>query len=253
MSRRGFRDDAIYFARDPAIRAHTRTRPRPRPGHGSRRLTVRKPGIVPGWQADWVQATSGIEHERAVLAGELADLTGTEPAAAERAMVLVHERHPVGRRNLVSVLATVAQLNALLSAMPSAERRDYLTRTQGDGRTRLDRLLGGELDRVAGQICDEVAGPYDVPWDGNWPCSRPRPRGRIPAAARPGDVLAGGDGGGTRIKIRVVVVDDDVLTGEEVRDSWRDPPSQDVWLATYRRLERLYPGEIPPPPGTGNQ
>jgi hypothetical protein len=196
-----------------------------------------------------VQAAPGIDHERAVLAGKLAGLTGTESAAAERAIVLVHERPPASRRNLVSVLATVAQLNALLSAMPDAERRDYLTRTQTDGRTRLDRLLGGELDWVAGQICDEAAGPYDVPWDGNWPSPRPGLRGRIPASAKAGDVLVGGDGGGTRIQIRVIDDDDGVLTGEEVPGSWRDPPSEDVWLATYRRLESLYPGEIPPLPG----
>ncbi len=197
-----------------------------------------------------MQAASGIEHERAVVAGEFAGLTGLEPAAAERAIVLAHERHPVGRRNLVSVLATVAHLNALLAAMPDAERRDYLTQTQSDGRTRLDRLLGGEFDRVAGQICDEVAGPYDVSWDGNWPSSRPRLRGRIPASATPGDVLVGGDGGGTRIEIRVVEDNDGVLTGEEIPDSWRDPPLEDVWGATYRRLEHLYPGEIPLLPGT---
>jgi hypothetical protein len=195
-----------------------------------------------------VQGAPGIDHERAVLAGELAGLTGTEPAAVEGAIVLFHERHPVGRRNLISVLATVAQLNALLAATPDAVRRDYLTRTQGDGRTRFDRLLGGELDRVAAQICDEAAGPYDMSWDGNWPSSRPRLRGRIPASARAGDVLAGGDGAGTRIAIRVVEDDDGMLTGQEVPDSWRDPPFEDVWLAIYRRLERLYPGEIPLPP-----
>jgi hypothetical protein len=195
-----------------------------------------------------VQGAPGIDHERAVLAGELAGLTGTEPAAVERAIVLFHERHSVGRRNLISVLATVAQLNALLAATPDAVRRDYLTRTQGDGRTRLDRLLGGELDRVAAQICDEAPGPYDMSWDGNWPSSRPRLRGRIPASARAGDVLAGGDGAGTRIAIRVVEDDDGMLTGQEVPDSWRDPPFEGVWLTIYRRLERLYPGEIPLPP-----
>jgi len=194
-----------------------------------------------------VNGASGIDDERAALARELAGLTGTEPAAAERAIVLLHQRHPVGRRNLVSVLATVAQLNALLAAAPEAERRDFLTRTHSDGRTRLERLLGGELDGVAVQICDAVAGPYDVWWDGNWPSPRPRLRGRIPASARAGDVLTGGDGGGTRIAIRVVEDDDGVLTGEEVPGSWRDPPFEDVWLATYSRLERLYPGEIPPP------
>jgi hypothetical protein len=192
-----------------------------------------------------VNGASGIDHERAVLAGELAGLTGTEPAAVERAIVLCHERHPVGRRNLVSVLATVTQLNALLAAATGSERRDYLTRTQSDGRTRLDWLLSGELDRVTAQICDAAAGPYDVSWDGNWPNPRPRLRGRIPASARAGDVLAGGDGGGTRIAIRVIEDDDGVLTGKEVPDSWSDPPFEDSWLATYSRLERLYPGEIP--------
>lgn len=195
-----------------------------------------------------MQGASGTDHERAVLAGELAGLTGPEPVAVERAIARFHERHPVGRRNLVSVLATVAQLNALLAATPDVERRDYLTRTQADGRTWLDRLLGGELDRVAAQICDAAAGPYDVSWDGNWPSLRPRLRGRIPASARAGDVLAGGDGAGSRIAIRVVEDDDGMLTGEEVPDSWRDPPFEDVWLATYRRLERLYRGEIPLPP-----
>jgi hypothetical protein len=70
--------------------------------------------------------------------------------------------------------------------------------------------------------------------------------GRIPASARVGDVLAGGDG--ARIAIRVVADDDGMLTGREVPDSWRDPLFEDVWLAMYRRLERLYPGEIPLPP-----
>lgn len=93
------------------------------------------------------------------------------------------------------------------------------------------------------------SGPYDVQWDGNWHSSLPRLRGRIPASAKAGDILVSGDGGGTRIEIRVVEDDDGVLTGEEVRDSWRDPPFEDVWLAAYRRLESLYPKEIPPLPG----
>jgi hypothetical protein len=164
--------------------------------------------------------------------------------------VLAHRRHAVDRRNLVSILATTAWLNALLAAIPDAERRSSLTRGQSDGRTRLDWLLGGELTRVAGQISDEVAGPYDVLWDGNWPSARPRLRGRMPTSAKVGDVLVGGDGGGARIEIRVVEDDDGVLTGEEVLDSWRDPPSEDVWVAAYRRLERQYPDEIPPLPGT---
>lgn len=60
-------------------------------------------------------------------------------------------------------------------------------------------------------------------------------------------MLAGGDGGGTRIQIRVVEDDDGVRTGTEVPGSWRDPPFEDVWTATYQHLERLYPEEIPFP------
>ncbi len=70
----------------------------------------------------------------------------------------------------------VRELRELTRYRILCRRRDYLTRTQGDGRTRLDRLLGGELDRIAAQICDETAGPYDMSWDGNWPSSRPRLR-----------------------------------------------------------------------------
>jgi hypothetical protein len=195
-----------------------------------------------------VHGASGIDHERAVLAGELAGLTGTEPAVAERAIVLLHERYPAVRRNLVSALATVAQLTALLAATPEAERRDYLTRTQSDGRTRLSWLLGGELDRVTAQICDATAGQYDVSWDGNWPSSRPRLRGPDPGIFQGGRCPGRRRRRRHRIAIRVVEDDDGVLIGEEVPDSWRDPPFEDVWLATYRRLERLYPGEVPLPP-----
>jgi hypothetical protein len=66
-----------------------------------------------------------------------------------------------------------------------------------------------------------------VSWDSNWPSPRPRLRGRIPASARAEDVLAGGGGAGSRIAIRVVEDDGGMLTGEEVSDSWRDPPFED--------------------------
>jgi hypothetical protein len=193
--------------------------------------------------------TPPIDHEERALAAALGRLIRRQSSEIENAIRLVRERPPVERRNRVSVLATVAHLNALLAAMTAKERSDHLARSGADGRERLDRLLAGELDRVAVEICDDVAGPYDVDWDGNWPSARPRLRGRIPASAAPGDVIVGGDGGGTRIDIRVTKDDDGVLTGAEVADTWRDPPLEEVWLATYRRLEALYPDEIPPPPG----
>src|SRR5262249_18666776 len=138
---------------------------------------------------------------------------------------------------------------ALLSAMPSAKRRDYLTRTQSDGRTRLDRLVGGELDRGAGQICGEGAGPYDVEWDGKLASSLPRLRGRIPAAAQAGEGPGGGAGGGTRTKRRGGEEDAGVLRGGEVPGGGGAPPSEVFGLPTSGLPETLYPGETPPLPG----
>jgi hypothetical protein len=60
-------------------------------------------------------------------------------------------------------------------------------------------------------------------------------------------VLIGGDGGGTRIDIEVVEEDDGTLTGLPLfPDTWRDPPLEEVFIETYRRLERSYPDEVPP-------
>ena len=72
--------------------------------------------------------------------------------------------------------------------------------------------------------------------------------GPDPGICQSGRCTRSGDGAGTRIAIRVVEDDDGMLTGQEVPDSWRDPPFEGVWLAIYRRLERPYPGEIPLPP-----
>jgi hypothetical protein len=33
--------------------------------------------------------------------------------------------------------------------------------------------------------------------------------------------------------------------GPRLSETWRDPPFEDVWLETYRRLETLYPDEVP--------
>jgi hypothetical protein len=39
---------------------------------------------------------------------------------------------------------------------------------------------------------------------------------------------------------------DGVLTAEAIADTWRDPPLEEVWLETYRRLAERYPEEVPP-------
>ena len=82
-------------------------------------------------------------------------------------------------------------------------------------------------------------------WDGNWPSAGPHRRGKLPAAARPGDILVGGDGGGVRHQLRVYADEDGVLTAENHGDTWVDPPFEDVWLGEYRRLEAFYPDETP--------
>lgn len=187
----------------------------------------------------------GIEADRAVITRQLAPLLEVTVADVERAILLVHERSDVEERNLVSVLATAAHLAALLTAMSDEGRHACVMHVDKDDRTRRDRALAGELDRVAVEICEEAAGPTDVLWDGNWPSSRKRLRGRIPARFAPGDVIIGGDGGGTRIDILVTEDDDGALTGEHMSDAWRDPPLEDVWVETYRRLERLYAEEVP--------
>jgi len=35
------------------------------------------------------------------------------------------------------------------------------------------------------------------------------------------------------------------LTGDVLSETWKDPPFEDVWTETYRRLEELYPEEVP--------
>ena len=171
---------------------------------------------------------------------------GSAEAEIDRAVLMEYQRPPHERRNMVSVLASAAWLTALLESLPEDKRTSWLREADDTKTTRLDRILRGEIARPAGELSEALADPYDVSWDGNWPNPRPRLRGRMPATARPGDILIGGDGGGTRIDLRVVEDPDGVLTAEIVsQDTWRDPPLEDVWVETYRRLEAAYPQEIP--------
>ena len=189
-----------------------------------------------------------IGDERAEISARLAPLLEASAKEVEAAITLVYERRPPEKRNLISVLATAEHFWALLFSL-SAEKRRGVLAEEASGMARRDRALNGELDRVAVAICDDIAGPYDVAWDGNWPSARPRPPGKIPEGAEPGDIIVGGDGGGTRIDIAVLEDDDGTMSGEAVPDTWRDPPLEDVWLSTYRRLKHLYPQEEPRLPG----
>jgi hypothetical protein len=186
-----------------------------------------------------------IQDERRVLAARLARAIAASADDVDRAIVLRHESWPTEKRNIVSTLSTVAWIEALLDALDQSRRESFLTEPDKEGKTPLARLLSGDFS-VSGDLAELQAGPFDVYWDGNWPDSvaRKRLRGRMPAGARLDDVVIGSDGGGTRIKIRVVE-DNGVLTGDVLDETWTDPPLEDVWSDTYSRLEALYPEEIP--------
>lgn len=186
-----------------------------------------------------------IANERAEMSAALAPLLEASAEEVEAAITVANERSAPEKRNLVSLLAIAEHFRALLSSVDRDVRRSFLA-TGADGMTRRDTALAGDLVRVSVALCEDLAGPYDVAWDGNWPSARPRLRGQIPLGAKPGDVIVGGDGGGTRIDIVVVEDDDGTLSGEEVPGTWRDPPLEGVFSSTYRRLERLYPEEVPP-------
>src|SRR2546425_5220959 len=165
-----------------------------------------------------------IEDERGRRAAELAPLLRRSAAEVERAIQEQHTRRPKDKRNLVSTLASVAQLAAMLRLFPERERDEWLLGVTADAVTRRERALAGELVGITVELCDHLAGPYEVLWDGNWPSAAPRLRGRIPATARPGDVIIGGDGGGGRTALLVTADDDGVTTGEVFPGTWRDPP-----------------------------
>jgi len=175
-----------------------------------------------------------LEEEAAAIAARLAPLLGVEPRAIQDALRATFECYR--KPNAVSLLATAEHLAALLAQAEDAERHR-------------ERVLGGEFGSVTGELCEELAGPAAVDWDSNWPpeVARLALRDRLPPGAKPGDIVIGGDGGGTRIDIRVVADDDGVLTGDVLfPETWRDPPLEDVWVAAYSRLEAAYPDAIPP-------
>jgi hypothetical protein len=191
----------------------------------------------------------GIEQDRRELAEELAAAAGLEPNNVDRAILTQHEQHLPHKRNMISTLAAVAGLTALLQSLPDNERAAWLRTADKQGKSRLDRLVNGEIAELYVSLSEHLAGAYDVSWDGNWPHSLAREhlRGKMPVSVRPGDIVIGGDGGGVRIDILVVEDPDGVLTGDVLPDTWRDPPLEGVWLETYRRLEGLYPDEARPP------
>lgn len=187
-----------------------------------------------------------IKGETATAAPALAEALGVKAELASAAIAKAHARHSPHRRNLVSTLSSTTELSSALRSMDDAVRVATLSHVSSDGRSWLQLALDGEISRAASLLSDLLAGPWDVAWDGNWPSARRRLRGRVPTSARPGDIVIGGDGGGVRIALEILADDDGTLTAEALPGRWRDPPFEDVFCATYRRLARLYPDEIPP-------
>ncbi len=188
----------------------------------------------------------GIETEVELRASELAVVLDVALDEARNAITAAAVRHPPAKRNVVSVLSSTAWLIAMLNAAAGTSARQVLTAESEDGRPWRQIAVDGGIDRVAAVVAEHLAGPADVAWDGNWPNARPRLRGAIPADSRPGDMLVGGDGGGTRIHLEVVEEPDGVLSATEVVGTWRDPPLEEAFTETYERLAQLYPEEIPP-------
>lgn len=188
-----------------------------------------------------------IEDERIELGRDLAEVSGLEAGQIDRSILLQHEKYPAHRRNMVSTLASIAQLTALMKSMSPPDRRSWLDATDNAGVTNRDHLLGGGTSNACAQLSEQLAGHFDVVWDGNWPDEEVRRSliGRLPDAANPGDILVGGDRGGARIKIRVIATTDGGMTGEVVPGTFREGPATDRWVSTYRRLEAIYPDEVP--------
>jgi len=188
-----------------------------------------------------------IETQRRELGSRLAAVVGVEPDRVDRSILQEYEGHPPGRRNMISVLASTAQLAALLESLSLAERTTWLDEPVDGNLPNRDRILSGQISSSTVRATEEIAGPFDVSWDGNWPLEKARARlkGRIPSSKRPGDVIIGSDSGGTRIDILVTEEPDGVLTGKPLSDTWQNPPFENVWIDTYDRLAALYPDEVP--------
>jgi len=188
-----------------------------------------------------------IEPERIERGRELADIAGLRSDGVDAAILAQHENYRPDRRNMVSTLASVAQLAALLGSMSEPDRKTWLEAQDDAGLSNRARLLSGAIADVCAQLSEHLAEHFDVVWDGNWPDEKVRTslKGRVPPSARPGDVLVGGDYGGARIDIRIVDTSDGEMTGEVVQGTFRDGPATDVWSKTYSRLAGLYPEEIP--------
>ena len=189
----------------------------------------------------------GIEQDRRLLGGELARVAGVSIDEVDHAILACHAAGRADKRNMVSTLSSVAWVTALLQSLRQSERDAWLQEQGQDGETRIARLLKGSIPMLCGDLAEAKAGRFDVTWDGNWPRSvaRVRLRGHIPVGARPGEILVGSDGAGARIDVRVVKDEDSVLTGDVLSETWKDPPFEDVWTEMYRRLEELYPEEVP--------
>jgi hypothetical protein len=185
--------------------------------------------------------------ERTSLAGRLARQIGLSLEEIDQAIDLQNDSYLPEKRNLIGVLATVAQLVALTEDLNRSGRTGWWQSVGSDGRSPAHRLKAGEISAVCRDLIDERAGRYDVAWDQQWPPSVARRRmiERLPVTARRGDILTGGDGG-ARLKLRVIETENGRLTAEPIEGSWVDPPFEEVAGETYKRLASQFPS-IPPP------
>lgn len=189
----------------------------------------------------------GIERERALLAEQLGSIIDIPASDVERGMILQNESYLPYKRNIVAVLARVAQLTSLAEDLRQNGSHEWWRIPGSDGRTPLERLRSGAIDDVTSELGDRKAGPYDLDWDPSWPSdtASKQLRSRIHTKMDPGDVLTAAVGGG-RVKLRVVQLGDGTLSAEPISDTWIDAPHEDIFVETYRRLAAQFPTEVPP-------
>jgi hypothetical protein len=188
-----------------------------------------------------------LDHEGRLLAQRLASLIGTSSTAVAGAIRLQNDSYLPDKRNLIAVLASIAQLIALAEDLQQTKQSEWWKKPGPGGRTPLAQLEAGEVNNVCRQLVNRKAGPYDVEFDQHWPAdvARRKLRDSLPSGVRAGDTVTAGNGG-ARLKLRVIKTTDGTLTAEPLADSWIDPPFEDVATQTYARLEKLFHDAIPP-------
>jgi hypothetical protein len=193
-------------------------------------------------------SNDGVDRERALLAQRLGSIIEVAALEIDRSAVLENESYLPHKRNMVAVLARLAQLVSLAEDLRRNGSQDWWRLAGSDGHTPLERMLSGRITEVCSELEERKAGPYDLEWDPSWPpdVAAQQFNSRVSVGVKPGDVLTAAVGAG-RVKLRVLELSDGTITAELVTNTWVGPPYEDVAEDTYRQLASKYPSDVPAP------